>query len=902
MDKVSQNLSNNDKNNTEPSSKRRPKSLACILCRKRHIKCSGGNPCARCIKHDLKCEYIEPSKKIVVSMKYLQQLQDSLANMKRENVRLQSLVSRSKTGSPLQGKDDNATLKDENTNEGASRRLPLTGLLQESSQMTEFNNNTVEDRQKTGTAITKKLNTNENGSTSSNMKKNEENVDNEEDETIESTFAQRSGRLVETPNGQLYFVGSSSMTLFGLEIQSMVSKYLSEKKFKPLPVNDGRAHITHTIMKDFSNNQNLSFLSSISEPIEKIEKLKDGTHDIILVLNDAAVSNHDHTIKCKLPSYSYSLLLIDTFLSYNDECFYFFNEGIIKHNLKTFYETDRRSYDDNITEAILCCELLLILALGEMYLGTVNNLNGSKNNEKTNDRFLDGSKLPGSGLFKEASKIFNCLFSSEHLECVTKEGGIEVLLLYAFYLQVADCTVASYFYFGQALRACLILGMHVDAQRDTLTRFELEHHRRLWWTVYMFERMLSSKAGLPLSFTDNTISTELPDDFEMSSPPKGCEYFIFPQAEFLSNCVKIVQINAHILNQLYQRQPESNILPILQRIIAQLLQWRNDLSECCQVDFNVPDLKISRLCANLFTEYFQGINLAIRPLLFHFLSLQLKRFKDDDDYNTYLNLQNYSKSISTLLNCSLQASVNTVRSLWYLLGENKLALFGYMDREYLFTSSCTLLLFNATFGIHEQTSEYLDYTLEIFTKMEKLGNNPAGLRKTQLLTMMLNLDFHGIMKDLISKHTVDDDQQTFREELLPEAVKNTMKYFINPTPAPGDNDNYEIKDDSGTPLRKNSISTTSFSNFLNIPTYQTEPLTAKGNEVIENNGNQLDPTNYVDNEGLQELLDNLDRISSSDNKLWEEISGQAMWLGTAMDPTGAAGTELDVNDFLANLP
>ena len=89
------------------------------------------------------------------------------------------------------------------------------------------------------------------------------------------------------------------------------------------------------------------------------------------------------------------------------------------------------------------------------------------------------------------------------------------MLLYAFYLQVADCTIASYFYFGLALRAALILGWHVDADKENLNRFELEHRRRIWWTVYMYERMLSSKAGLPLSFADDSVSTELPIDFKI---------------------------------------------------------------------------------------------------------------------------------------------------------------------------------------------------------------------------------------------------------------------------------------------------------------------------------------------------------------------------------------------------
>lgn len=33
-------------------------------------------------------------------------------------------------------------------------------------------------------------------------------------------------------------------------------------------------------------------------------------------------------------------------------------------------------------------------------------------------------------------------------------------------------------------------------------------------------------------------------------------------------------------------------------------------------------------------------------------------------------------------------------------------------------------------------------------------------------------------------------------------------------------------------------------------------------------------------------------------KLWKEITDQAMWLGNTMDPTAAAGSEIDFTDYL----
>ncbi|SCV02352.1 LANO_0F17106g1_1 [Lachancea nothofagi CBS 11611] len=781
-------LSDYEEVNKRENSKKRQKraGLACVRCRRRHVKCPGGNPCSKCVATKVACEYLEPNKKLVVSMKYLQKLQSDLADMKRENIKLQATANQA--ASVTEPTDDPS--------------LALLGV--------KFSKNSV--------------------------------VSNIDDEEIVPNFAERRGRLVASRTGQQYFVGSSSMTLFGMEIQSLIANTLNKNSED----------------KDFSTlADEVKDPIALPEPIDEVLQEEGNAYKIILAKNEG---NDDISVYFTLPSYSYAVLLVDTFITYNDGCFYFFNEGIVKEQLKAVYD-GATNFDDHTLQTIWFCKVLLIFATGEMYLGISNNSNGTRPSSK------DGTRLPGSGFFEQASKIFSCLFSSGRIENVTKVGGLEVMLLYAFYLQVADCTVSSYFYFGQALRACLIMGWHVDAQRDIISRFELEHRRRLWWTVYMFERMLSSKAGLPLSFADETITTELPDDFNMSSPPPNCENYIFPEAEFITNCVKITQINAQILNKLYQRLPGSNILPILKEIVVQLLDWRKTLSSFLQVDFKQKELKISRLCTNVFTEYFQGMNLAIRPLLFHFASIKLKSLNTS---KSYINLQNYSKTISSLLNCSLQASINTIRSLWYLKLQNMVALFGYMDREYLFTSACTLVLFNAAFGIYDQTAEHLDHALLIFTKMRNLGNNPAGLRRAQVLKLMCNLDFQNIMKKLIEKH---------HDDLRPDVQF-------------GDHGEKEV-----------SIISRPSTNFSKssppIPNRTEEPRTADVKsrmQIAEKNTTSFEPLSLETTGEIQRFLDGLENVGSFENALWKEISDQAMWLGSAMDPTGTVGEENIFND------
>ena len=736
------NISNTATFQEQPPKKR--SNLACTTCRNRHIKCDGaGKQCSRCKQFNLVCEYTEAEKKVVISIKYLDRLQQQISKLKTENANLRSLKK-------------SASLS--NTN------IESQSNFNNDTKSQTFDNSDAKNKHETADESTK-LN---------NDKKSQEFI---------SPFLEKNGRLIHSRTGERLYIGSSSMTLFGLEINKLVKPILASMNNES---NKGQTDSHNNIYGNSLNNETI------------LEK-EGNAYRIML---GKTTSRPGIDVNFTLPSYSYAMLLVDSFISYNDGCFYFFNEGLVKENLRRIYNDDTNNgfkldygidsinnatEKDPTLETIWFCKLLLIFAIGEMYLGTANYLNGYKINDKNkrkkqklNNKQSNpqgsasnesspnepvsaepnnnkkhkkhkNTKLPGSGFFNQASDLFTGLFSSGSIDNCIREGGIEVLLLYAFYLQVADCTSASYFYFGIALRASLLLGLHVDIGKDTINKYELEHRRRLWWTVYMYERMLASKAGLPLSLTDEDILTELPGDFDMSNPPPGCENYIYPEAEFISNCVKITQINANILRNLYTRQPSSNILPVVHELVVSLLTWKKGLPDEINCDYSAPKLDISRLVVNMMTEYFQGVNLAVRPLLFHFVSTNLKSSNPKE--GKFLDLSTYSPVILALLNASFQASINTIRSLWALVPENMVAMFGYMDREYLFNATATLVLFDATFGVYEATKEHLDHALTLFTKMRNLGNHPATLRREQILKLMSILNFNSAMSDLIEKHT-----------------------------------------------------------------------------------------------------------------------------------------------------
>lgn len=61
------------------------------------------------------------------------------------------------------------------------------------------------------------------------------------------------------------------------------------------------------------------------------------------------------------------------------------------------------------------------------------------------------------------------------------------------------------------MRTALFQGMHTDLPVETFGAQRVEQARRIWWTVYILDRELSSLMGLPVQITDEIINAKLPN-------------------------------------------------------------------------------------------------------------------------------------------------------------------------------------------------------------------------------------------------------------------------------------------------------------------------------------------------------------------------------------------------------
>lgn len=850
--------------------------VSCLRCRRRNLKCPGGLPCKKCMLAKSRCEYVEDDKNIVVSMKYLTKLQDDIGRLKQ----------------------DNATLRKDMLNFGSGQRYTR------GNPWGNYNGQRI-NSSLSGDSIEKY-------SAKSNYTRHHS-------DSIQSQYLQddcneycqnnfdKYGRVIQSRTGEKVYVGSSSMTFFGLKIQDMLPSVLSDPFFIKRDLNNISNH------SNPMENHRFGYFGKNEPEENKILEKEGNTYEITLAKTR---TNPALSVNICLPSFADAILYVDTLVNYNDGCFYFFNEGLVKKYISNLYSgkveenkriRNRHIYkfrdeqnvneptveeDTSLSETIWYCKILLIFAVGEMYLGS-GSLRVSQNveiDENTNSRHDDMSdpskknppywpsdNLPGASFFFQASELFAGLFSSGSIDNITKSGGIESVLLYAFYLQVADCVASSYFYFGMALRATLILGWHTDTEEHILNRFELEHRRRLWWTIYMYERMLSSKAGLPLSFTDHSVTTKLPSDFsaDMSDYP-AFDYdirglYTFRPSEPIKNCVLITQVNTEILSSLYFKHPVMNILPIVSESVQKLLTWEASLPSSLRANFADPNPKVLRLVVNIMTEYFQGINLAVRPLVYHLFSKRANELQKGN-INTYIDLTKYSKSIWGLLNSSFRASINTIKSLWALFPSNMVALFGWMDREYLFTSAATLVLYSASFDVYAATRDHLDHALTIFNRMKKLGNFPAAYRRAQLLKLIRVLDFNGVMLDLLKAHTKDNN------EIVTDVKYNSFGNLnVNLSLDMDMEPNY---------LRQREKSFSSTTN-LQFPDIESETIVPSDHPSVDENFNfnlfstsDLNLNNLYTNDTLG--IEGYTYVDDEE-KLWNEITDNAVWLNASQN-------------------
>lgn len=163
-----------------------------------------------------------------------------------------------------------------------------------------------------------------------------------------------------------------------------------------------------------------------------------------------------------------------------------------------------------------------------------------------------------------------------------------------------------------ALRLCLTLGLHHNLPDGySISAVEREHRVRIWWSVYIIDRITSSKLGHPITISDSDIDVDLPSMDKLT--PIEREEFSDPS--HLIAHVKLARITGDIISDIYGRSSQAKaFVQSVQKILRNLRSWAETLPGSVQISHSKPLKYSSRnvaslhLCFNQVRSFFFSLS------------------------------------------------------------------------------------------------------------------------------------------------------------------------------------------------------------------------------------------------------------------------------------------------------
>lgn len=97
---------------------------------------------------------------------------------------------------------------------------------------------------------------------------------------------------------------------------------------------------------------------------------------------------------------------------------------------------------------------------------------------------------------------------------------VQAFTVMAAFLCSVNCLPQAWILIGQSVRAAQDLGLHRSPRRLHIPPTEKETLRKIWWGVYVLDRMFALALGRPLGIEDSDCDVELPIDVEDQDLPQ----------------------------------------------------------------------------------------------------------------------------------------------------------------------------------------------------------------------------------------------------------------------------------------------------------------------------------------------------------------------------------------------
>ncbi|KAM0542667.1 hypothetical protein ACHAPJ_012699 [Fusarium lateritium] len=264
------------------------------------------------------------------------------------------------------------------------------------------------------------------------------------------------------------------------------------------------------------------------------------------------------------------------------------------------------------------------------------------------------------------------------------------------------------------------MGLHMNIGDAYLPDPELKEHRiRLWWSVYILDRFLSSKIGLPLSISDADISVDLPS----TSSALSLEDF-GDHSRFVA-IIHLARVAGNISRSLYVRTPQrGTFLQRVTKIREELDHWRLELPDHLKFDLDGSGEgnRFDRTnSSTLELSFNQLMILATRPVLLFLFRRHRDRCATASTGNS---LPDQAQDVADICIRSARQSCQLLLQFW---ANGNFPIFDYSYVRYLF-SAATILAISSTLDREDAQSDKGKFDLATgFLQQLEQNGNPAAM-------------------------------------------------------------------------------------------------------------------------------------------------------------------------------
>ncbi|RAQ42066.1 fungal specific transcription factor [Aspergillus flavus] len=387
------------------------------------------------------------------------------------------------------------------------------------------------------------------------------------------------------------------------------------------------------------------------------------------------------------PSLAQARLLVKIAFNQLSRVYHLFLRKSTLEQLESLYRLPNLRDDPALT-----CKFFSLFALGEVY----------------SSRSISSptSRVPGTRYYVRAMGIIPILPERPGMI------HIESLLLLSLYSYFLNRRHSAYTLIGSAMRLGLILGLnHNIPARQCTDPTEREHRVRLWWAIYIFDRMYTSKIGLPLQIRDDDIYVDLPT--AVNSPDAEEQ---FSDTAYLVSSIRLARIIGQIVEKIYTRKPhQESFLQREQQLLLALQDWVQSLP----AHIKLPAVETpQKHVVSLHLQFNQCVILATRPILLHALFQQRAHRENHEDT---------PQPVITLSEACIHAARHSHTLITEEWVNGSLPMYGYFYAQYLFSSAIILVMSGLLPSIGTTADlEFLETAIEILRRMKYHGNLAAA--------------------------------------------------------------------------------------------------------------------------------------------------------------------------------